>query len=222
MNYNDFKRKRDQKLADMVAGFEGEHQDAYLDSELIPTIGIGATTYEDGSPVELGDNITKQRVDELFKFHLDRAIEKVRNDPGFQQLPPNAQSAVKSFAFNAGPNFMERGDDFATITRAIKAGDAQAVADALPLYDNGGLPGLVRRRAAEARLATRPAMDSIDSTLANDRTRAFGTPAILKGETVKWGGPEYGWQSPESFDLITPPVNNPTNNESNKFFAMFN
>jgi GH24 family phage-related lysozyme (muramidase) len=222
MNYNDFKRKRDQKLADMVAHFEGEHQNAYLDSELIPTIGIGATTYEDGSPVELGDNITKQKVDELFKFHLDRATEKVRNDPGFQKLPPNAQSAIKSFAFNAGPNFMERGDDFATITRAIKAGDAQAVAAALPLYDNGGLPGLVRRREAEARLALRPAMDPIDSTLANDRTRAFGTPAVLKGKTVKWGGPEYGWQSPESFDLITPPVNNPTNNESNKFFAMFN
>ena len=222
MNYNDFKRKRDQKLADMVAHFEGEHQNAYLDSELIPTIGIGATTYEDGSPVELGDNITKQKVDELFKFHLDRATEKVRNDPGFQKLPPNAQSAIKSFAFNAGPNFMERGDDFATITRAIKAGDAQAVAAALPLYDNGGLPGLVRRREAEARLALRPAMDPIDSTLANDRTRAFGTPAVLKGKTVKWGGPEYGWQSPESFDLITPPINNPTNNESNKFFAMFN
>ena len=222
MNYNDFKRKRDQKLADMVAHFEGEHQDAYLDSELIPTIGIGATTYEDGSPVEMGDNITKQRVDELFKFHLDRATEKVRNDPGFQQLPPNAQSAVKSFAFNVGPNFMEDPEGFGTITRAIQASDPQAIADALPLYNNGGLAGLVRRRAAEARLATRPAMDLIDSTLANDRTRAFGTPAVLKGETVQWGGPEYGWQSPESFDLITPPINNPTNNESNKFFAMFN
>jgi hypothetical protein len=117
---------------------------------------------------------------------------------------------------------MEDPEGFGTITRAIQASDPQAIADALPLYNNGGLAGLVRRRAAEARLATRPAMDLIDSTLANDRTRAFGTPAVLKGETVKWGGPEYGWQSPESFDLITPPINNPTNNESNKFFAMFN
>jgi len=221
MNYEGFKRKRDQALADMVAHFEGEHKDAYLDSEGIPTIGIGATSYEDGSEVQMGDRITKDRVNELFKFHLDRATEKIRNEAGFQKLPPNAQSAVKSFAFNAGPNFMERGDDFATITRAIKAGDAQAVADALPLYDNGGLPGLVRRRAAEARLATRPAMDSIDSTLANDRTRAFGTPAILKGKTVKWGGPDYGWQSLESFNLIKPPADNEPDREYKKFFAMF-
>ena len=221
MDYSQFKKRREQELADMVAHFEGEHQDAYLDSELIPTIGIGATTYEDGSPVEMGDNITKQRVDELFKFHLDRATEKVRNDPGFQKLPPNAQAAIKSFAFNVGPNFMERGDDFGTITRAIQASDPQAIAEALPLYNNGGLPGLVRRREAERRLVLRPLMDPVDSTLANDRTRAFGTPAVLKGKTVKWGGPEYGWQSPESFNLIKPPEDDVPDREYKKFFAMF-
>jgi len=222
MDYSQFKQRREQELADMVAHFEGEHQDAYLDSERIPTIGIGATTYEDGSKVKMGDNITKQRVDELFKFHLDRATEKVRNDPGFQQLPPNAQAAVKSFAFNVGPNFMDDPEGFGTITRAIQASDPQAIAEALPLYDNSGTPGLVRRRAAEARLAVRPAMDPVDSTLANDRTRAFGTPAVKNGMPVKWGGPEYGWQSPESFDLIKPPVDNTPDREYKKFFAMFN
>ena len=110
------------------------------------------------------------------------------------KLPPNAQVAVDSFAYNSGPNFIKDDKRFGTINQAIRSGDAQAVADALPLYDNGGLPGLVRRRAEEAQLSLTPAMDPVDSTLANDRTRAFGTEAVLNGKPVMWGGKTYGWQ----------------------------
>ena len=49
-------------------------------------------------------------------------------------------------------------------------------------------------------------MDSVDSTLANDLTRKFGTNAVLKGKPVKWGGQDYGWQSPASFDSIPTPA----------------
>jgi len=189
----------------MIADFEGYERNAYRDSEGIPTIGIGSTSYEDGSPVRMGDSISDERIQALKEFHMDRARSRVSQLEGYQALPPNAKAAVDSFAFNVGPNFIDRGDDFATITRAIKASDPQAIADALPLYDNSGTPGLVRRRAAEARLAVQPAMDPIDSTLANDRTRAFGTEAVLGGKPVQWGGIDYGWQSPESFSTITPP-----------------
>ena len=57
----------------------------------------------------------------------------------------------------------------------------------------------------EARLAVQPAMDPVDSTLANDRSRKFGTDAIREGNPVKWGGIDHGWQSPESFSTIEPP-----------------
>ena len=201
----DTRAQRIKDRDDLIRHFEGNRLNAYLDSEHIPTIGVGATTYEDDSKVQMGDTISKQRAQELLDFHLGRATEKIRQEEGYQMLPPNAQAAVDSFAFNAGPNFMDS-KDFATISGAIRASDPQAIADALPLYDNRGTPGLVRRRAAEAALATRPAMDPIDSTLANDRTRAFGTDAILGGKPVKWGGMNYGWQSPESFSTITPPA----------------
>ena len=199
------KSPREQREIDIrsgIAHFEGNKLEAYKCSAGKPTIGIGATYYEDGTPVRMGDKINQERAQELFEFHMADAMRKVKEDPGYQKLTPNAQGAVQSFAFNVGPNFMERGDDFATITRAIKAGDPHAVADALPLYDNGGTPGLVRRRKWEADLARRPAMDPVDSTLRNDRTRALGTEAVLGGKTVRWAGENFGWQSPESYDKV--------------------
>ena len=116
---------------------------------------------------------------------------------------------MDSLAYNTGPNFINDDRGFGTIISAIRSGEAK-VADALPLYDNGGLPGLTRRRAEEAELAITPAMDPIDSTLANDRIRAlFGTEAVLDGKPVMWGGQDYGWQSPSVFETITPPAPTP-------------
>lgn len=205
----DTKQQRRVDRNKMIERFEGYRPDAYLDSEGIPTIGVGATSYEDGSPVKMGDSITQERSQELLDYHLDRATSRLREIDGYQKLPPNAKAAVDSFAFNAGPNFIDNDNDWGTMNRAIRAGDAQGVADAMPLYDNGGTPGLVRRRKEEAALATTPAMDPVDSTLANDRTRKFGQDAVLNGEPVKWGGKDYGWQSPESFNTIDPPTPEP-------------
>lgn len=207
---------REQRRIDrnsMIREFEGYRPDAYLDSEHIPTIGVGATSYEDGSPVKMGDTITQERSDELLDYHLNRATERVREIEGYQKLDPNAKAAVDSFAFNAGPNFIDDDKGFGTINKAIRAGDEQGIADALPLYDNRGTPGLVKRRAAEAELAVKPAMDPVDSTRANDRTRKFGTQAVLDGKPVYWGGPNYEWQSKESFDTITPPAPAPDINK---------
>lgn len=213
-------RKRERLRDEMIRHFEGNKLKAYVDSEGIPTIGTGATSYEDDSPVRLGDSITQDRSEELLRFHLDRATNKLRDVEGYQMLTPNAQAAVDSFAFNAGPNFIEQDDNFGTLNRAIREGSVQGVADALPLYDNGNTPGLVRRRQAERDLALTPAMDPVDSTLANDSTRKFGTDAVLNGEPVKWGGQDYGWQSQESFNTIQPPVP-PTADEQPGLYNLF-
>tara|TARA_B100000902_G_C27164252_1_gene840363 strand:+ start:107 stop:775 length:669 start_codon:yes stop_codon:yes gene_type:complete len=205
MPIRDTRAKRIRDRNNMIAEFEGFETNAYLDSEGIPTIGIGATSYKDGNLVQLGDTIDRPEAEELLQFHLKRATENLENESGYQKLPPNAKAAVDSFAFNVGPNFIYDEDGFGTINRAIRASDPQAIAEALPLYNNNETPGLVRRRAAEAELAVTPAMDSINSTLANDLTRKFGTPAVRDGSPVKWGGTDYGWQSPESFNSIDPP-----------------
>lgn len=36
--------------------------------------------------------------------------------------------------------------------------------------------------------------------------RPFGSDAVLNGNPVKWGGANYGWQSPSSFATIKPPA----------------
>ena len=200
----------DKKRSELIRQYEGKENNAYrLPGENFYTIGYGSTSYEDGSRIGANDSISDERAKELLNHHIDRTRSLVSQEPGYDELPPNAQVAVDSFAYNTGPNFIKDDKNFGTINRAIRSGDPQAVADALPLYDNGGLPGLVRRREEEAALAVTPAMDPVDSTLANDRTRAFGTPAVLNGEDVKWGGVDYGWQSPESFSTIEPPALTP-------------
>lgn len=197
----------DRKRSELIRKYEGFKPDAYqLHGEDFHTIGYGSTSYEDGSPVGANDSVTKDRAQELLDYHIERTREPVSQVEGYDELPPNAKVAVDSFAYNTGPNFINDDDNFGTINRAIRSGDAEAVAEALPLYDNGGLAGLTRRRAEEAKLAVTPAIDPVDSTLANDRTRKFGTDAVLNGNPVKWGGQDYGWQSPESFKNITPPA----------------
>jgi len=195
----------DRKRQDLIVSYEGYDPNAYqLHGEDFHTIGYGSTEYEDGSPIGSTDTVSKARAQELLSHHIDRARSEVSKLKGYQQLPINAQIAVDSFAYNSGPNFINDPIGYGTINKAIRAGNAAGVAKALPLYDNGGLAGLVRRRAEEANLAVTPAFDPIDSTLRNDLSRTFGTEAILKGAPVKWGGKNYGWQSPESFSSIVP------------------
>ena len=38
-----------------------------------------------------------------------------------------------------------------------------------------------------------------------EQVRPFGSEATLHGKPVRWGGNNYGWQSPESFATLTPP-----------------
>ena len=213
--------KYDQKRMDLIRKYEGYDPNAYqLDGEDFHTIGYGSTEYEDGSPIGASDTISKQRAQELLNHHIDRARAEVSKVEGYGRLSPNAQTAVDSFAYNTGPNFIHDDQGYGTINAAIKGGDEQDVADSLPLYNNGGLAGLVRRREEEAALAKTPAMDPVDSTLANDLTRKFGADAVLKGKPVKWGGQDYGWQSPASFDSIptpAPPVAKPQPGLQNLF-----
>ena len=56
------------------------------------------------------------------------------------------------------------------------------------------MPGLVRRREAEARLATTPYMSPKNSTLANDRTRKEGTKAVKQGKPVTWDAAAKKWK----------------------------
>lgn len=178
----------------IIKAFEGFEPKAYPRPEGGGyAYGYGFNYDASGRDVTPQATITRQQADPLLKVKVDQHASKVRKDPGYQKLSPNAQAAVESFAFNAGPNFFGA-VNFQTLTDAIKSGNDKKVAEALKLYTNGGMPGLVRRREAEARLATTPYMSPKNSTLANDLTRKDGTKAVKQGKPVTWDAASKTWK----------------------------
>jgi lysozyme len=139
---------------DLIKFFEGSNRvrtDAYLDSEGIPTIGWGATSYQDGRPVRIGDRVTPQQADQLLKFHMDRTVSNLTKLPNWKNFSASQQDALRSFAYNAGPNFMQS-SGFKSMADAIRRGDTKAISDSFGLYTNGGNAGLKARRDAERAL----------------------------------------------------------------------
>ena len=52
----------------LIQEFEGLRLSAYRCSAGVPTIGYGNTRYEDGKLVKMGDRITKERAESLFRL----------------------------------------------------------------------------------------------------------------------------------------------------------
>lgn len=129
--------------------FEGCILHPYLCPAGVPTIGYGATFYEDGTPVTLHDPaITHERAERLLEATLVRtfypAVEV--NCPALGTEKRFA--GVLDFTFNVGNNALR----MSTARRRLNEGDWQAAARELRKWVKGGgkvLPGLVRRREAE-------------------------------------------------------------------------
>jgi lysozyme len=93
--------KLDKKGYDLIRKHEGLRLKAYLCPAKVPTIGYGNTFYEDGKKVKIGDEITKERADQLFEFIADRFAQKVfKLTPA--NLTQNQFNALVSFAYNVG------------------------------------------------------------------------------------------------------------------------
>ena len=132
--------------------FEGLYLKPYLCPAGVPTIGYGATRYEDGAPVRLTDPaITRERAEALLQHQLRREFL-----PGVVQLCPGADTpervaALLDFAFNVGTGNLRA----STLRRRVNAGDWDDARTQLMRWNKAGgrvLPGLTRRRAAEAAL----------------------------------------------------------------------
>jgi lysozyme len=132
--------------------FEGFYSSPYLCPAGVPTIGYGSTYYEDGRRVTLRDPaITRDRAEQLLQYELSRQVF-----PAVALLCPglnteNRAAALLDFTYNLGSGNLRS----STLRRKINAGDWAAVPSELAKWVRGGgrvLPGLVRRRAAEAAL----------------------------------------------------------------------
>ena len=146
----------DKRRDEMIKFFEESGRfspNAYLDTEGLPTIGWGNRFHADGREVRMGDTITRENADRLYNQEVTKHVAALRGTKNYGMFNPNQQAALESFAYNAGPYFLES-DGWKTISAAIKSGDAAGVAKALPMYNNGGV--LSNRRAQELEEFNKP------------------------------------------------------------------
>lgn len=141
--------------ADLIKSFEGCKLEAYKCSANKETIGFGNTFYEDGSPVKMGDKITQDRADSLFELISDSFSAKVK--PLITaNLSENQFSSLVSFAYNCGIANLKS----STLLRKVNANaNDQTIRAEFEKWNKAGgkvLPGLTRRRKAEADLYFKP------------------------------------------------------------------
>lgn len=132
--------------------FEGFRAAPYLCPAGVATIGYGTTRYPDGRSVGLRDTpITRERADVLLMHDLRAAFlpAVLRLCPGIDTA--GRLAAVLDWTYNLGPGNLAA----STLRRRIAAGRWDDVPTELRRWNRGGgrvLPGLVRRREAEAAL----------------------------------------------------------------------
>jgi len=131
----------------LVRDCEGLRLKAYQDTSGIWTIGYGHT-----GAVRPGDSVSTERAEQLLKVDLARAEQAVA---GLVKVPltDNQFSALVCFVFNVGEAAFAR----SSLLRKLNEGGYLLVPACLKawVFDNGRmLPGLVKRRTAEAALWT--------------------------------------------------------------------
>jgi lysozyme len=125
---------------------EGFRLKAYRDSKGVPTIAFGNTFYEDGSPVKMGDTITKERAISLFQ-NIKGKFEDALNKAVKKPLTQNQFDALLSFIYNIGIAAFNRST---VLKRVNKDPNDPTIGEALRMWKNsGGKPVLLGRRNRE-------------------------------------------------------------------------
>ena len=136
----------------LIQEFEGLRLTSYLCSAGVPTIGYGATFYQDGSKVKLGQTITRDQANQLLKDHLKEFEGAVIGLLNKTKVNQNQFDALVSFTFNLGAGNLAKSQ----LLRFIKANpnDPKIAAEFAKWNRAGGevSRGLVRRRKKEAEL----------------------------------------------------------------------
>ena len=139
--------------ADLCRHFEGFRSKPYICPAGYPTIGYGTVYKPDGTKVTMDDApISKAQADEwlLSELRTNYAAGVLRASPNLV-LYPKSLAAMIDFSYNLGVARYRA----STLRRKIDNQDWEAAKTQLMRWTRGGgkvLPGLVRRRQAEASL----------------------------------------------------------------------
>lgn len=161
---------------DLIKEFEGWRGDAYRDAVGVWTIGYGHTSMAGEPKVVPGMTITKAEGVEILRRDVEKFADGVRKLLTVE-LTDNQFSALVSFAYNVGlGNFRK-----SSVLQRVNNKDFAAVPRRLQLWtkaDGKTLPGLVRRRAAEAKMfsSSKPAKPAADVPVLDVPIAAPETP----------------------------------------------
>ena len=135
----------------LIQEFEGLKLSAYRCSAGVPTIGYGNTQYENGVKVKMGDRITKERAETLFKILADRFASDVLKLVK-SKVNQNQFNALVSFAYNVGIGNLRN----STLLKKVNANpnDETIEFEYLKWVNAAGkrVQGLVNRRVAESKM----------------------------------------------------------------------
>ena len=135
-------------LDNLLKKFEGCKLKAYRCPAGICTIGYGHTSAAGAPNVQDGMTITQADADAILRQDLIK-YERSVQDLVKVDLTQNQFDVLVDFAYNAGVGNLKS----STMLKKINAGQLDTVPDELMKWTKGGgkvLPGLVRRRQAEA------------------------------------------------------------------------
>ncbi|MAX45505.1 MAG: hypothetical protein CMB24_01760 [Euryarchaeota archaeon] len=147
-----------EKAAALIEKFEGVEVESYLDPQGVPTICTGLTKYSNGDPVRMGDVCFAAICTEYTKEQIERdVLPEVSKIPGWDNLGPNRQAVIISFAWNMSIDFFEK-PEFENLREVLKEGakHPEAYEDVpfiLGLFNKSygeQLPGLMFRREMES------------------------------------------------------------------------
>ena len=130
----------------LIKRFEGCKLDAYQDAVSVWTCGWGST----GPDIHHGTKFTQEQADKRLLSHLE-LVEGCISRNVTVPLTQNQYDALACWIYNLGcGNFMN-----STLLKKLNAGDYDAVSAQIKRWNRAGtnvLPGLVKRREAEAML----------------------------------------------------------------------
>lgn len=140
-----------------VTNLKNEEQSvySYRCSANVATIGWGNTRWADDEPVQDGDECTLADANSLFAVEVAEFahnVDKLITNPHVTQ---NMFDALVSFAYNAGVGNLKA----STLLKTVNAGDFHGVREQFMRWNKAGgkeLPGLTKRRVAEATLFETP------------------------------------------------------------------
>ena len=135
--------------ASICRRFEGLYLKPYLCPAGVPTIGYGATFYQDGKKVSLRDKpITREQAEDLLMYHLKQYFLKEVLLLCYTLDTESKTASILDFAFNVGLGNLK----ISTLRKRILAKNWEDVPNQLMRWNKAQgkvLKGLTLRREAE-------------------------------------------------------------------------